>query len=344
MKCNSSNYTSEKKFIAEVNKLKLNYPVFVASLSNLKSEGDYVLFNFYGEEFIASKSKNKVSIFENRCLHRSFPLKKKRSGNEKIICPYHGWFYNYEGKLIGIPEKSCFKILPKNQNLNQLVPEICGNFLFASYKKGNLKRRLGRLFEVIEKISNNINKLEFSDSIENNANWKLCVENSLDEYHIVKVHPTNAGFYGFMKNFKYFEEGKNLILFSSENQKDSLNYEEFCKNTLDNKIDFSGYKIFNLFPSTSLVIYFGFLYFTNFQIASNKRTINNIEVFSSTSRKLSDLYVKKFVDNFLKKSIYEDKEIIERYQEVFNNNAQHYIDEYFSLYEKRIKKFRKNLI
>ena len=46
--------------------------------------------------------------------------KKKRSGNEKIICPYHGWFYNYEGKLIGIPEKSCFKILPKNQNLNQI--------------------------------------------------------------------------------------------------------------------------------------------------------------------------------------------------------------------------------
>jgi phenylpropionate dioxygenase-like ring-hydroxylating dioxygenase large terminal subunit len=251
---------------------------------------------------------------------------------------------HYEGKLIGVPQKNCFKILPKNKNLNQLVPEVCGNFLFASYKKGNLKKSLGRLFEVIEKISNNINKLEFSDSIEYNANWKLCVENSLDEYHIVKVHPTNAGYYGFMKNFKYFEEGKNLILFSSENSKDNLSYKEFCKNTLDNKIDYSGYKIFNLFPSTSLVIYFGFLYFTNFQIVSNKKTINNIEVFSNKSNKVSDLYVRKFVDNFLKKSVDEDKVIIERYQEVLNKDAPHNLQEYFSVYEERIKKFRQSLI
>ena len=104
----------------------------------------------------------------------------------------------------------------------------------------------------MEKISNNINKLEFSDAIEYNANWKLCVENSLDEYHIVKVHPTNAGYYGFMKNYKYFEEGKNLILFSSESSKDNLDYKEFCKNTLNDKFDYSGYKIFNLFPALHL--------------------------------------------------------------------------------------------
>jgi hypothetical protein len=147
-----------------------------------------------------------------------------------------------------------------------------------------------------------------------------------------------------MKNFKYFEEEKNLILFSSENSKDNLSYKEFCKNTLDNKIDYSGYKIFNLFPSTSLVIYFGFLYFTNFQIVSNKKTINNIEVFSNKSNKVSDLYVRKFVDNFLKKSVDEDKVIIERYQEALNKDAHHNLQEYFSVYEERIKKFRQSLM
>jgi len=344
IKNNSPYYRSKKIFNSETNKLKLKHPVFVTSLFNLKNEGDYVLFHFYGEEYIASKSKKKISIFRNRCLHRSFPLKKNRNGNEKIICPYHGWFYNYEGKLIGIPKKNCFKILPKNKNLDQLVPEICGKFLFASYKKGNLKKSLGKLFKVIEKISNNINKLEFSDAIECNANWKLCVENTLDEYHIVKVHPTNAGYYGFMKNYKYFEEGKNSILFSSENLKDNLDYKEFCKNTLDDKIDYSGYKIFNLFPGTSLAIYFGLLYFTNFNIVSINKTINTIEVFSNKSNKVSDLYVKKFVDTFFKKSVYEDKEIVERYQEMLDKNTSYKFSEYFSVYEERIKKFRKYLI
>ena len=344
MKNVSSYYTSKKIFNFETNKLKLNHPVYVTSLFNLKNEGDYVLFNFYGEEYIASKSKKTISIFKNRCLHRAFPLKKNRNGNEKIICPYHGWFYNYEGKLIGIPKKNCFKTLPKNKKLNQLVPEICGKFLFASYKKGNLKKSLGKLFKVIEKILNDINKLEFSDAVEYNANWKLCVENSLDEYHIVKVHPTNAGYYGFMKNYKYFEEGKNLILFSSESSKDNLDYNEFCKNTLNNKFDYKGYKIFNLFPSTSLIIYFGFIYFTNFHIVSTNKTINNIELFSIASNKVSDLYVKKFVDNFFTNSVHEDKVIIERYQEMLNKNSSYKFEEYFSIYEERIKKFRKSLI
>lgn len=344
IKNNSSFYTSDEKFNLEIKRLKLKYPVYVTDLSKLKNEGDYVLFNFYGDEYIASKSKTKISIFENRCLHRSFPLKKNKYGNEKIICPYHGWVYNYDGKLIGIPKKNCFKSLPKNKNLKKLYPEICGQFLFASLKKGNLKKNLGNLFRVFKVISNNIDKSVFSDVIEYNANWKLCVENSLDEYHIVKVHPNNAGYYGYMKNFKYYEEGKNLILFSSNNPEDKLNYKKFCSDVLNNKIDYSGYKIFNIFPSIAIIIYFNFLFFTNFHIISGKKTINNIEVFSFKNKQLTDGYIEKFVNNFFTKLVYEDKTIIERYQESLNKNVSYKFIEHFSIYEQRIKKFRKFLV
>ncbi len=51
-------------------------------------------------------------------------------------------------------------------------------------------------------------------------------------------------------------------------------------------------------------MYFGLLYFTNFHIVSNNKTINNIEVFSNKSNKVSDLFVKKFVDNFFTKSVF----------------------------------------
>ena len=166
----------------------------------------------------------------------------------------------------------------------------------------------------------------------------------MDEYHIAKVHPTNAGYYGLMKNFKYFEEKKNLILFSSENLKDELDYNKFCKNVLKNQIDYSGYKIFNIFPSMSLIIYLGFCYFTNFHIVSNKKTINNIEVFSLKGKKVSESYVKKFVENFFTRSVYEDKTIIEQYQATLSKDMSSDFKEYFSVYEERIKKFRKYLI
>lgn len=64
MKNNSSYYRSKKIFNSETNKLKLKHPVFVTSLFNLKNEGDYVLFHFYGEEYIASKSKKKFQFLE----------------------------------------------------------------------------------------------------------------------------------------------------------------------------------------------------------------------------------------------------------------------------------------
>ena len=82
IKNKSSYYTSEKIFNSEIKKLKLNYPVYVTDLNKLKNVGDYVLFNFYGEEYIAAKSKTKISIFQNRCLHRSFPLKKNEFSAE----------------------------------------------------------------------------------------------------------------------------------------------------------------------------------------------------------------------------------------------------------------------
>ena len=39
---------------------------------------------------------------------------------------------------------------------------------------------------------------------------------------------------------------------------------------------------------------------------------------SIKGKKVSDLYVKKFVENFFTKSVYEDKVIIEQYQEIFD--------------------------
>lgn len=336
-------YTSEKIFNSEINKLRLKNPIYVTDLSKLKNNGDYVVFNFYGEEYIASKSKSKISIFQNRCLHRSYPLKKCKSGNEKLICPYHGWIYNFEGKLIGIPKKNTFKSLPKTKTIKKLYPEICGNFLFASYKKDNLKKNFKKLFKVLEKISNNIDKSVYTNSIKIAANWKLCVENSLDEYHIVKVHPTTAGYHGYMKNFNYFTEGKHSILFSSNKSSDNLNYIKFCKQVLKNKIDLNGYKIFNIFPNFQLIIYLDLMFFTNFEIVSQSKTINNIGVFSLKNKKVTQKYINKFIKYFLTTLVNEDKKIIERYQESLDQNKSYKFNEFFSIFEERIIKFRKDL-
>ena len=334
-------YFSEKIFLNEQNKNKS--PVFVCEISKLKNEGDFVVFDFYGEQYVAQKGKEKISIFENKCLHRNFPLKSKDSGNEKVICPYHGWFYNYEGKLIGVPKKDCFEKKIETVFLKRKIPEICGNLLFASIKKGDLKNHLGKLYFIIETITKNINQSNYNEKINYQTNWKLCVENSLDEYHIVKVHPTNAGYFGFMKYFKYYKEKKNLILFSSTEKEDDLSLNNFIKKLKNKKIEKKGYKIFFIYPNLFLHIYFGMFYYTNFLPIKPDKTINKVEVFTLKQNNIPDEKVKKFINNYFLPSIYEDKKIVEDQLNFYQKNKIFKIKEHFSIFERRIKTFRKNI-
>jgi phenylpropionate dioxygenase-like ring-hydroxylating dioxygenase large terminal subunit len=338
----SSFYTSEAQFNNEMRNIKT--PIFVCHTDKLVKEGDYVLFDYYGNKYIAQKSKKEISILENKCLHRNFPLKSNETGNEKLICPYHGWYYNYDGKLIGIPKKDCFKAIPKKKNLKKLVPEICGKFLFASNNKGDLKNHLGSFYNSLKNITLNTENCEFEKKIDYDANWKLCVENSIDEYHIVKVHPTNAGFFGFMKNYKYFDEKKNLILFSSTDKNRNLSYDKFKKNCNKNIFDYEGYKIFYVYPNLFLHIYFDYFYYTNFLMLSPNKTINRLAVFSFKDNKKSKKHLNKFINNYFLPSVYEDKKIIEDFHNHYSSNKKFTIKEYLSEYEQRIKNFRKNLI
>lgn len=334
-------YFSEKIFLNEQNKNKS--PVFVCEINKIKKEGDYVVFNFYGQQYIAQRGKERISIFENKCLHRNFPLKSNEAGNEKVICPYHGWFYNFEGKLIGIPKKDCFEKKIKSRVLKKKIPEICGKLLFASNKKGDLKKHLGKLYSIIEIVSKNISQSNFYKKINYSTNWKLCIENSLDEYHIVKVHPTNAGYFGFMKYFRYYKEKKNLVLFSSTEKKHDLSLDNFIKNLKNQKINMDGYKIFFIYPNLLLHIYLGLFYYTNFLPIRPDKTINKVEVFSLKQNNLSDDKLKKFINNYFLPSVYEDKKIVEDQFNFYNQNKIFQIKENFSIFEKRIKTFRKNI-
>ena len=45
-----------------------------------------------------------INVLENRCAHRAMRFCQERSGKVKtLVCPYHQWNYNHDGKLLGVP-------------------------------------------------------------------------------------------------------------------------------------------------------------------------------------------------------------------------------------------------
>ena len=45
-----------------------------------------------------------VRAFENVCAHRSFPLRTADKGNGPVVCGFHHWQYDGQGRAIGIPQ------------------------------------------------------------------------------------------------------------------------------------------------------------------------------------------------------------------------------------------------
>ena len=57
-----------------------------------------------------------LRAFRNVCRHRAARLREGRGDCGKALrCPYHGWTYRTDGRLIGVPEGRGFAGLDKSQ-------------------------------------------------------------------------------------------------------------------------------------------------------------------------------------------------------------------------------------
>ena len=61
-----------------------------------------------GEHLVLYRdSEGKPVILPDRCLHRCGKLSKGRVAQGNLHCPYHGWVYGAEGKVVEIPSEGC---------------------------------------------------------------------------------------------------------------------------------------------------------------------------------------------------------------------------------------------
>ncbi len=78
---------------------------FLAHESEIPNAGDYVQRYIADDSFIVSRDKeNTVHVVLNACRHRGRKVCSVEKGNARnFSCPYHGWVYDLDGKLIDVP-------------------------------------------------------------------------------------------------------------------------------------------------------------------------------------------------------------------------------------------------
>lgn len=73
--------------------------------SEIPDAGDYVVRRIAGDSVIVSRDRDgEVHVLLNMCRHRGMQVCRADLGSATtFVCPYHGWRYSPDGKLVGVP-------------------------------------------------------------------------------------------------------------------------------------------------------------------------------------------------------------------------------------------------
>lgn len=148
----------------------------------------FVRLDILGQEVVAYHDGNDVVVFDNRCPHRGTRIFDDNSGKQRFLCRYHGWSYA-KGRLF-IPFKESFQESdPQQARLNTYKVDWLGDFLFISLRpKQSLSDQLRGVEDVVQSISRSIAARADFNAYPYRCNWKIAVENALDQYHVSIIH------------------------------------------------------------------------------------------------------------------------------------------------------------
>ena len=194
-------YTDPEIYQLELDCIVMRNWTFAGHQSQLPEAGDFKVFNIANESAIIVRSQGgEIKAFANVCRHRGSHVCLEKSGNtRKFECPYHGWIYDTDGKLLAarnMPDsfdKADF-------GLHDVSVEVVHGLIFISFCSDppSLKGAQRDLAEPMAMFDFENLKVAGQKTYPIAANWKLAVENYQECYHCATSHPEYAKMHTLM--------------------------------------------------------------------------------------------------------------------------------------------------
>ena len=172
---------------------------YVCHATNVPEPGDYHAFELMGEDlFVARGRDGRLRAFYNVCQHRAHPLVEGTGRTRVLVCPYHAWAYELDGRLRAAPGT---RDTPGFERARICLTEVRVDsflgFVFVNLDPAAPPMAEGYpgVAEAVLAACPDIEARVFAHehAARESCNWLVAVENYNECYHCGHVHRAFSG-------------------------------------------------------------------------------------------------------------------------------------------------------
>ena len=212
-------YTDADIYEREVSEIYLKSWLYAGHVSEIPRIGDWFLFDLAGESVIVVRNEdNEISALLNVCRHRgSRVCLEARGCSKKLVCRYHGWAYELDGKLRNAAHmKDGFD--KTGISLKGIHCEILEGMIYVNFAEQPASFDVVRkgLLKCLRPYRIDAAKVAHRQIFPINANWKLSLENYTECYHCAPAHPEYSRGHSLAKPEVYPDELLEQVMSRAE--------------------------------------------------------------------------------------------------------------------------------
>ena len=193
-----SNFVSAEHLAKEIAVFRRQWLVGATS-SELSEPGNFITRDILGSSLLFVRRKSgHVATFLNMCRHRGAKVELEEKGKKPFfVCGYHGWSYDSEGGLRGVPYED--HLGPVDRACHSLHAVKCEErhgiiwIDLSNRAVETVADYLGEADAVMTVYGLENCVLHMEKHIHAPINWKLVMDGAIDVLHPQCLHPEGVG-------------------------------------------------------------------------------------------------------------------------------------------------------
>ncbi len=188
-------YTSPDILGLERERLFSRIWIFAGFNTFLQQRNQYIARRIAGVPVVIQRTREGLLAYLNECPHRMMPIQEEGFGTRSMVCAYHGWSFDEQGCLHGLPNPGLYHFTDTQKQairLRRFAVKEVGKLVFVclSPEPVEFDSQFDPALQAeLRRVSEHLDDQIIYSKFPVKYNWKLNMENVKDWNHVQFLHP-----------------------------------------------------------------------------------------------------------------------------------------------------------